>query len=76
MNRKCYSEYVEDKLLDMYSVSKNYVEKNEEKVIRINWFCRTYDVGIKTFKKVIDALCKNKIVFKDCRLVYEIEIEE
>lgn len=60
----------------MYSVSKNYVEKNEEKVIRINWFCRTYDVGIKNFKKVIDALCKNKIVLKDCKLVYEIEIEE
>jgi hypothetical protein len=56
----------------MYSVSKNYVEKNEEKVIRINWFCKTYDIGIKQFKKVIDGLCKNQIVTKDCKLVYEI----
>lgn len=63
---------MDDRLLEMYSVTKNYVEKNEEKVIRINWFCKNYDIGIKPFKKVIDGLCKMQIVSKNCKLVYEI----
>lgn len=73
--RKFYSDSVDDGIWDRYSVRKDYIEKDEEKVIRINWFCKNYDVSLKAFKKVIDGLCKSNIVRKDCKLVYEIEIE-
>jgi len=39
-SRRFYSDCVDDKM-DMYSVSKMYADKNEEKVIRINSFCKS-----------------------------------
>lgn len=70
---KCYSDYVDDQL-EMYSVSKQFADKNEEKVIRVNWFCKTYDINQKAFQRIINALHKSGVVVKNCKLVYEIEI--
>jgi hypothetical protein len=58
----------------MYSVSKQFADKNEEKVIRVNWFCKTYDINQKAFQRIINALHKSGVVVKNCKLVYEIEI--
>ena len=70
--KRFYSDYVEDKLFERYSVAKKYAEKDEEKVIRINWFCKNFDISLRTFKRVIDALCKAEILYKNCKLVFEI----
>ena len=70
--KRFYSDCIDDKLLHCYSVSKQFAEKDEEKVIRISWFCQAYDVTPRVFKKVIDALCKCGVILKECKLVYEI----
>lgn len=56
----------------MYSINKHFTEKNEEKVIRINWFCKTYEISPKIFKRIMSGLYISGIVTKDCKLVYEI----
>jgi hypothetical protein len=40
--KRFYSDCIEDKLLDCYTISKQYAEKDEEKVIRVNTFCRKH----------------------------------
>lgn len=62
--KRFYSDCVDDKLFDCYSVSKEFTAKDEEKVIRINWFCKTYEITYKNFKKVVDALCKDGVLNK------------
>jgi hypothetical protein len=42
----------------------------------VNWFCKTYDVNQKAFQRIISGLCESGVVVKNCKLVYEIEIEE
>ena len=40
--KRFYSDCIEDKLLDCYTISKQYAEKDEEKVIRVNSFCKKH----------------------------------
>ena len=68
--KRFYSDCVDDKLFDCYSISKEYATKDEEKVIRINWFCKTFDVSSKNFKKVLEALCKDGVLTQECKLAY------
>lgn len=68
-NRRFYSDYVDDKM-DMYSVSKMFAEKNEEKVIRINWFCKNNDITLKCFQRIVNGLVRANVVTRDCKLVF------
>lgn len=74
--KRYHSGYFEDGLLDTYTIAKEYIERDEEKVIRISWFCKTYEISTKVFNRVIDALDRNGVIENVCRLVYEIEVEE
>lgn len=40
--KRYYSDYIDEKIFDSYTVSKQYAEKDEEKVIRIATFCRKH----------------------------------
>ena len=73
--KRFYSDCIEDKLLDCYTISKQYAEKDEEKVLRINTFCKKYEISPKLFTKIIDALEKNSAVGINYRTMYEIEID-
>lgn len=63
---------MEDKLLDCYTISKQYAEKDEEKVIRINTFCRKHEISTKLFGKILDALEKNGVIGVNYRTIYEV----
>ena len=73
--KRFYSDYIEDKLLDCYTISKQYAEKDEEKVIRINTFCRKHEISTKLFGKILDALEKNGVVGVNYRTIYEVEVD-
>ena len=40
--KRFYADCIEDKLLDCYTISKQYAEKDEEKVLRVNSFCKKH----------------------------------
>ena len=75
-NRKrYYSDCIEDKLLDCYTISKQYAEKDEEKVLRTNTFCKKHEISTKLLGKIIDALEKSGVIGINYRTIYEIEID-
>ena len=68
--KRFYSDCIEDKLLDCYTISKQYAEKDEEKVLRMNTFCKKYEISPKLFTKIIDALEKNGAIGINYRTMY------
>ena len=75
--RRFFSEFVESNaLLSCYSVTKQAIQKNEEKVLRINTFCRTNNVTLKSLYQILECMCSLDIVEKICKLTYEIEISD
>ena len=70
--KRFYSDCVDDKAFSRTSTAKKFAEKNEEKIIRIGWFCKNFDISAKNFKKVIDSLCWNGIILRVAKFVYEI----
>ena len=70
-----YSDYIEDKLLDSYTLSKQYAEKDEEKVLKINSFCKRHEISSKLFGKIMNALDRNGVIGTNYRTIHEIEID-
>lgn len=70
--KRFYSDCIEDKLLDCYTISKQYAEKDEEKVLRMNTFCKKYKISPKLFTKILNALEKNGALAINYRTIYEI----
>lgn len=54
--KRYYSDYIDDKIFESYTISKQYAEKDEEKVIRIATFCRKYEISNKLFDRILDSL--------------------
>ncbi len=73
--KRYYSDYIDDKILDCYTISKQYAEKDEEKVIRIATFCRKHEISNKLFDRILDSLEKNGVVGINYRTIYEIEVD-
>ena len=61
--------------MNCYSVCKQYAEKDEEKVIRMNAFCRKNQISSRLLTKVIDALQSNGVIGINYRTIFEIEID-
>ena len=74
--KRFYSDYVDDRILTNYSVSKQIIEKDEEKNIKINNFCKTNAISQKNFMRIIDGLVEIGMISINCRAIYEIEIDE
>ena len=70
--KRYYSGYMEDNLLDCYSIEKEYAERDEEKVVKVNYFCKTYDINMRTLNRVLDNLEENSVTKNLCRVVYEV----
>ena len=70
--KRFYSDCIEDKLLDCYTISKQYAEKDEEKVLRMNTFCKKYEISPKLFTKILNALERNGALAINYRTIYEI----
>ena len=70
--KRFYSDCIEDKLLDCYTISKKYAEKDEEKVLRMNSFCKRHEISTKLFSKIIDALEQHGAIATNYRTIYEI----
>lgn len=68
--KRFYSECVDDKILDCYTISKQYAEKDEEKVLRVNNFCKKYEISPKLFTKIIEALERNGAIGINYRTMY------
>ena len=73
--KRFYSDCIEDKLLDCYTISKQYAEKDEEKVLKVNSFCKKHEISSKLFGKIMTALEKNGVIGINYRTIYEIEID-
>ena len=74
--KRYYSGYMEDRLLDCYSICKEYAERDEEKVIRFNWFCKSHEITSKVLNRVLDALDKSNVIRTICRVIYEIRVDD
>ena len=70
--KRFYSDCIEDKLLDCYTISKEYAEKDEEKVIKMFNFCKKYEISNKLFSRILSALEKNGVVSVNYRTIYEV----
>ena len=38
--KRCYSQHINDKILDCFSVSKEDTSKQEEKIVKVTSFCK------------------------------------
>ncbi len=72
--KRFYSGYMEDQLLDTYTVTKEYVERDEEKVLKSNWFCKTHEISPRVLNRVLEDLDKNDVIKNLCKVVFEIEV--
>ncbi len=70
--KRFYSDYIDDRMLTNYSVSKQIIEKDEEKNIRISQFCRTNSLTQRNFMRIIDGLMEIGMIHINCRAVFEI----
>ena len=43
-------------MMNKYSVTKQIIEKDEEKILKINNFCKINNLTIKNFMRIIDGL--------------------
>lgn len=67
--KRFYSDYIDDRLMTNYSVSKQIIEKDEEKNIKINNFCKTNFLTQRNFMKIIDGLVEVGMISINCRAV-------
>ena len=72
--KRFYSDYIDDRMLNCYSVSKQIIEKDEEKNLKINAFCKANSLTIKNFMRIVDGLVEVGMISINCRAIYEIEI--
>ena len=61
--------------MNSYTISKQYAEKDEEKVLKINSFCKQHEISNKLFGKIIEALENTNVIVSNYRTLYEIEID-
>jgi hypothetical protein len=76
VKKRFYSDYIDDRILANYSVSKQIIEKDEEKNMKITQFCRTNSLTQKNFMRIIDGLVEIGMIQINCRAIFEIELEE
>lgn len=72
VKKRFYSDYIDDRMLINYSVSKQIIEKDEEKNIKINQFCRNNSITQRNFNRVIDGLVEIGMININCKAIYEI----
>jgi hypothetical protein len=53
IKKRFYSDYIDDRMLNCYSISKQIIEKDEEKNLKINNFCKVNCVTVKNFMRII-----------------------
>lgn len=72
VKKRFYSDYIDDRMLTNYSVSKQIIEKDEEKNIKINQFCRNNSISQKNFSRIVDGLVEIGMININCKAIYEI----
>ena len=73
--KRCYSDYVDDRLLEPYTVSKQLAEKNEEKVLRIQWFSKRHQLPVRLVNRILGALEQQQVISMNYRTNCEVEVD-